>query len=520
MPVRLSGGIVCLRASHSFPAPPQYYSDPNKGGPSIYDYCPVVLAYDGELCAVTTPATRTSYGEAHGTNSRCFLSTLTENNNGGLGAGCYTFTCSGSGATASIVISAVHSASNGGSTVTATCGSTEGGALKSLSGFSGSIVCPASPAALCATPATPFVPGALPSASPSAGAVALDTLTGALFFQGASLTTASFSASALSAIAAALKTQLGLSALPALGTPVQRSTAEDAALIRGQRRRAEDGEGEAGEAVHMPRLLLPRRAPLGGSGEQQQQQHRALQTILGVSVPFSFPAAAFPAASVPAGASLSQRAAALAAALTTTVLGNVRTASGVGATGVVSDPLRPAGYASANPPAQTHAATASSSPASAVFSASLAGGASSILVPAIAVVAALLLVSLIYTGVKRQLQIRAAARAAAAARVASSAPPTMPEAAYPTMPEAAYPPQPQQPYAQVPPAGYAPGYGPYSAAPPPQSYYPAPPGTVSGAAYAPGPYGMPAQGYRPAAGGVYGPPPPGSAYGPTPGYRV
>jgi hypothetical protein len=308
----------------------------------------VSLAYSGELCNATALSSRAANsGETKGATSRCFASTLRDSvasSGGALGAGCYAFTC---GAGPSVTVTLARSS---GVAVAVTCGPNDGGSQKGVAGFSGALTCP-TPAALCAAAAPRFYP-VLASPSPTPAPVAADTLSAAVLFKGAA---APFSAGALAAIGASLKAQLGLTATPAVGAALAVSAADDAAFGARRRRAAAAG----GDGVRERRHTLPARAPLDDA------TRRALQTAVGVSVPFSFPAVAFPRAGAAAAPPLSTLADQLANALPA-ALPAVRAAAvsaGVaGVTDVVPDPSRPATYSSPFASSQLRAATQTPGP--------------------------------------------------------------------------------------------------------------------------------------------------------------
>ena len=112
----------------------QYFATSTTGGDSYADYCPIKVGYSNGNCRAVNAADTLTYSDGYetiGSNSHCFVSTLSDKFNWSSGTRCYEVTsCSTTGATVKI-----------GST-TFTCPFT-GGSI-SVTGFYGKVTCPAS----------------------------------------------------------------------------------------------------------------------------------------------------------------------------------------------------------------------------------------------------------------------------------------------------------------------------------------------------------------------------------------
>ena len=144
----------------------QYFSNPNLGSSvALSDYCPAVLPYSNVICIDSSASdAQDIYGSTYSSQSRCFVSNLitTDFSVGSLtDSRCFTYTCS-----AGQLIIGVQ----GQSAACPADGSAGAADLSTLSGYHGTIICPAA-SELCAplgpTPApTPAPPTPAPTAAP------------------------------------------------------------------------------------------------------------------------------------------------------------------------------------------------------------------------------------------------------------------------------------------------------------------------------------------------------------------
>jgi len=171
----------------NIPAQYQYWSDPTKGVDvaamgleASMDLCPVAAVYTNRVCASTsskfgkpcTGAPGGCLGEKFGATSQCFDSTVSLANypaTTAAMAACYPATCAADG---TLTISLVKL---DGTTASVTCGASDAGNFKPVSGFTGSgVKCPPAPG-ICSTPVVVLPAGyshSTSTASPSPAATA------------------------------------------------------------------------------------------------------------------------------------------------------------------------------------------------------------------------------------------------------------------------------------------------------------------------------------------------------------
>ena len=138
-PSRLSKGLCKIYSFDSIPKEYQYFSNPNYGGFSIVDYCPVSYRntnnsdYYPTSCYSGTP-TLSEYGERMGNNSFCFISSLIPYYNSNLNitthAICYRTGCNKNTKQVIVYIgsSSINCPTNGGNVT--------------FTDFKGRIICP------------------------------------------------------------------------------------------------------------------------------------------------------------------------------------------------------------------------------------------------------------------------------------------------------------------------------------------------------------------------------------------
>jgi nitrite reductase/ring-hydroxylating ferredoxin subunit len=119
----------------------QYFpSDKKKGGSKLtMDYCPMYKSYSNQNCMdATHVSTQNARGEIYGTESRCFHSNLIQSkyqDDDTVVQTCFQRTCQKDGGVK-------ISATTGTATVDVICSENDEGTKKSLSGFTGTIICP------------------------------------------------------------------------------------------------------------------------------------------------------------------------------------------------------------------------------------------------------------------------------------------------------------------------------------------------------------------------------------------
>ena len=114
------------------------------------DFCPYFAAYSNQNCQDTTHVSQqNAYGEIYGTESRCFDSTLTQEEYIGsstITQMCYRHKCLND----ALEITAISKNKN---LVTITCTRADVGKIKTVDGFKGTLICPPVDD-VCSTPAT------------------------------------------------------------------------------------------------------------------------------------------------------------------------------------------------------------------------------------------------------------------------------------------------------------------------------------------------------------------------------
>ncbi len=140
---RTAKGVSSLQSGISVDTAYQYFTDKTKGGQTNADFCPIASEssvdgyYFGTTCIYGTSTFPASMGEVIGSNSNCFISTLTPQNDNSVAgykgnnqAICYPITCNAATTTYTVTVGSqsVQCPSQGGSVT--------------VSGFNGSLNCP------------------------------------------------------------------------------------------------------------------------------------------------------------------------------------------------------------------------------------------------------------------------------------------------------------------------------------------------------------------------------------------
>merc|ERR1711865_303995 len=130
----------------------QHFGTDSKKGGSLQemDFCPYFAAYSNQNCQDATHVSQqNAYGEIYGTESRCFDSTLTQEEYIGsstITQMCYRHKCLND----ALEITAISKNKN---LVTITCTRADVGKIKTVDGFKGTLICPPVDD-VCSTPAT------------------------------------------------------------------------------------------------------------------------------------------------------------------------------------------------------------------------------------------------------------------------------------------------------------------------------------------------------------------------------